>query len=72
MSATVIILPIVAKDSEPRTDVAVLSGLRLPRRVHNRLLKIAREWDVPPSAAAEMLLLRAINTQAGLRDRERS
>lgn len=62
----VIILPVIAKPQAiGDLDEVTLPGLQLPRRVYGRLLRLARERDLEPGAAAEMLLLDAINERAG-------
>ena len=72
MTATVIILPVIAKPQAlGGLDEATLPGLRLPRRVYGRLLRIAARWDVTPAAAAEMLLLGVINETSGVGKRGR-
>ena len=72
MTATVIILPVIAKPQAiGGLDEVTLPGLRLPRRVFNRLVRVAASWDVSPSAAAEMLLTGAVNEAAGVGKRRR-
>lgn len=72
MTATIIILPMPVA---PRAtaignlDEIALPALRLPRRVYGRLLRQAKAWNVDPQAAAEMLLLQAINDAAGIKQR---
>ena len=67
MSATVIILPRVRID-DCAPDQEVLC-VRLPRRVYQRLEKIASAWNLAPAAAAEMLLTDAVNKAVGIRKR---
>ena len=69
MSAAVVILPAIAKPQAVGGLDVVTLPVRLSRRVYDRLLKIANGWDVPPGAAAEDLLIRAINEAAGVRKR---
>lgn len=65
--ATVIAFPVLAKATAiGGLEEITLSGLRLPRRVFNRLVRHAAVWDVSPAAAAEMLLTGAINDAAGV------
>lgn len=67
MTATIIIMPVVRiANAIGDLDEIALPGLRLPRRVYGWLLRQAKAWNVDPRAAAEMLLLQAINDAAGL------
>jgi hypothetical protein len=68
VSATVIQLPVIARTTASGAEEVALQ-VRLPRRVYGRLLKIAELWNVDPSAAAEMLLVEAVNSAAGVKRR---
>jgi len=66
MSATVIILPVIRRE-ETGAGRAVTVQVELPPRVFARLVRLARDWDIEPRAAAESLLIDAINKAAGVR-----
>jgi hypothetical protein len=66
MSADVIILPLIRVERDVSNTTAVLC-VRLPSRVYNRLTALADQWNISPVAAAEHLLVDAINNAAGVK-----
>ena len=64
MSATVIILPVVRPlNGDPELPVTC----RLPRKVMARLRRQAEAWNIDVQAAAEDILITAINEYAGVK-----
>jgi hypothetical protein len=66
MGADVIILPVIRIEREVSGKTVVMC-VRLPSRVYNRLTAIADQWNIMPVAAAEHLLVVAINKAAGVK-----